>query len=103
MSGPLAAVAPVGTPILVQFRAWPAEFKSYEEAVAASTPSPPVGMSAIWQAIPDNMIVEFPIQTGTLWLTPVPEPSVLGLLALGCAGLAGRRLAADSRSVWRKQ
>jgi hypothetical protein len=91
-SGSIVLEAPADTPVLVQFRAWPAEFGSYEEAVASSSPSPPVGMSAIVTAIPDRVIVEFPIQMGALWLSPVPEPSGLGLLALGGLGLAaGRR------------
>ena len=73
--GTLVVDAPAGTPILVQFRAWPAEFGTYEEALATGVPSPPVGVSGIVPAIPENLIVEFPIQMGLLWLSPVVSAS----------------------------
>ena len=76
-------------PVLLQFRAWPAAFGSYEEAVAWSNPSPPVGVSEIVLAIPDRWIVEEPIETGPVWLSPLVAPG-------GPHGPLACRLAANS-------
>jgi hypothetical protein len=62
------------SPVLLQFRAWPAAFGSYEEAVAWSNPSPPVGISEIVEAIPDRWILEMPVPTGPVWLSPLVMP-----------------------------
>jgi len=78
-----------GTPVLLQFRAWPAEFGSYEAAVAWSNPSPPVGMSEIFPALGVNVFLEFPIATGLMWLSPVLAPG-------GTRGPLACRLAANS-------
>jgi len=76
-------------PVLLQFRVWPAAFVSYEEAVAWSNPSPPVGASEIIPALPSNGIFEFPVQTGPVWLSPVVAPGA-------AHGPLACRLAADS-------
>ncbi len=49
--------------------------------MVSGIPSPPVGVSEIVPAVPDNVIVELPIQMGLLWLSPVlttsePRPSL---------------------------
>lgn len=77
------------TPVLLQFRSWPAEFGSYEAAVAWSNPSPPVGMSEIFPALGVNEIWEFPIATGLVWLSPLVAPG-------GARGPLACRLAANS-------
>ena len=76
-------------PVLLQFRVWPAAFGSYEEAVAWSNPSPPVGESEIVLALPLNEIVEFPVQTGPMWLAPLVASG-------GAHGPLACRLAAGS-------
>ena len=76
-------------PVLLQFRAWPGAFGSYEEAVAWSNPSPPVGVSEIVLAIPDRWILEEPIETGPVWLSPLVAPG-------GPRGPLACRLAANS-------
>lgn len=95
--GTLPLVVPSGDSILVQFRVWPAEYATYEQALAFSQPSPPVGVSAISQAIPDGWIVELPIQVGTVWVSPVPEPSAAGLVVLSGLVLAARRIVGSAR------
>jgi hypothetical protein len=85
LSGPLTFIAPPGESVVFQLRVWPSQFDTYEQALSSSLPSPPVGVSGLWQAIPSNVIIELPIQTGPMWLTPIPEPSPLGLLALAGA------------------
>lgn len=82
--GSFVVDAPTGTPILIQFRAWPAEFDTYEEALASGVPSPPVGVSEIVPAIPNNVIVELPIQIALPWLSPVVATSA-PLPRLTCA------------------
>jgi hypothetical protein len=84
--GSVVAHAP---PVLLQFRAWPSAFGSYEEAVAWSNPSPPVGVSEIVQAIPDGVIVEMPVKVGPVWLSPRVAPG-------GAHGPLACRLAANS-------
>lgn len=69
----------------VQFRAWPAAYATFEEALL-NQPDAPMGLSRYFGPLNTNVIIEFPIQTGTLWLQPIPEPAV-GLLLL--AGLMG--------------
>ena len=76
-------------PVLLQFRAWPAAFGSYEEAMAWSNPSPPVGVSKIVLAIPDHWILEEEIETGPVWLSPLVVPG-------GSHGPLACRLAANS-------
>ena len=91
LSGPLTLTAPPGSSVVFQLRVWPSQFDTYELALGSSLPSPPVGVSSLWPAIPSNIIVEFPIQTGPIWLTPIPEPSPLDLLALAGAAIYARR------------
>jgi hypothetical protein len=74
MSGSVVMNAPPETPVLLQFRAWPAGFGSYEEAVAWSNPSPPVGLSEIVLAIPGILILNLPIDVGPVWLSPLASP-----------------------------
>jgi hypothetical protein len=74
--------SPAGQTPVIQFRAWPAMFQTYEQALVAD-PMLPVGASAIMEAIPGNAIIEFPINAGRLWITSVPEPSVIAFLACG--------------------
>jgi hypothetical protein len=91
LSGPLTLAAPPGSSVVFQLRVWPSQFDTYEQALGSSLPSPPVGVSSLWPAIPSNIIVEFPIQTGPMWLTPIPEPSPLGLQVLAGASIYARR------------
>lgn len=91
LSGDIPLALPAGTPVVMQFRVWPSEFGTYELAIASGMPSSPVGVSALWAPIPSGVIIELPIQTGPLWLTSVPEPSAVGLLALGGMAIVGRR------------
>ncbi len=86
--GTLLAGAPPGRQVLIQFRAWPEEFGTYEEAVASAAASPPVGVSQVLPAIPSNLIIELPIQTGPMWVSPVaptsePLPPLICTLAPG--------------------
>jgi hypothetical protein len=73
--GSVVVDAPAMLPLLLQFRAWPAEFGNYEEAVASGVPSPPVGVSEIVPAIPNGWIVEVPIEIGPLWVAPLGQAS----------------------------
>ena len=91
--GSVNATVPPWATILLQFRAWPAEFGTYEEAVASGVPSPPVGVSEVVPALPGGVIMEFPIQTALPWLSPVmptnaPLPSLTCTLALGSVMLS---------------
>jgi hypothetical protein len=86
LSGYVVAVAP---PVLLQFRVWPAAFGSYEEAVAWSNPSPPVGASEIVPALDYTTIYEFPIRIGPVWLSPLVASG-------GAHGPLACTLAADS-------
>ena len=72
--GSVVVDAPAEAPLLLQFRAWPAGFPSYEAAVASGDPSPPVGVSEIVPAIPPNVIYEFFIPAGPVWLSPLVAP-----------------------------
>ena len=82
--GSVVADAP---PVLLQFRAWPAAFGSYEEAAAWSNPSPPVGFSDIVEALPDRWIIEVPVPIGPVWLSPLVAPGAAhGPLACRLAG-----------------
>ncbi len=70
--GQIHLAAPTNSPLLIQFRVWPAPFGTYEQALASSLPSPPVGVSGVIAAIPPNVIYEFPLEVGPVWLSPVP-------------------------------
>ncbi len=70
------------TNVWVQFRAWPAICPTYETAIVNQPPAP-VGLSDLYPAIPSNVIIEFPIQVGPLWLQMIPEPSPCSLCAMG--------------------
>lgn len=91
LSGNIPLSLPVGTPVVIQFRVWPSQFDTYELALSSGLPSPPVGVSGLWTAIPSGVIIELPIQTGALWLSSVPEPSAAALLALGGMAMVRRR------------
>ena len=86
--GNIALVGPTNSPIFLQFRIWPSDFGTYEEARAFGTPTPPVGVTGISLAIPPDIIVEFPVGMGQIWLEPIPEPSAVSLLLLGSMGVA---------------
>jgi len=105
MSGSLTFTAPPGASVVFQLRVWPAQFDTYEQALSSSIPSPPVGVSSLWEAIAPEVIVELPIQTGPMWLTPIPEPSPLDLLALAGAATYVRRswlnLGIGAKGLWR--
>jgi hypothetical protein len=66
--GNVVVDAPVEKPLVLQFRAWPAEFGSYEAAVAWSNPSPPVGTSEIVPALEYGWIYEVFWEAGPVWL-----------------------------------
>ena len=84
LSGLVVADAP---PVVLQFKVWPAAFGSYEEAVAWSSPSAPVGATQIVPALDYYTIYEFPIHMGPLWLSPVIAPGgAHGPLACTLAG-----------------
>lgn len=91
LSGNIPLPLPAGTPVVMQFRVWSSQFDTYELAIASGMLSPPVGVSALWTPIPSGVIIELPIQTGPLWLTSVPEPSVAALLGLGGMAMVRRR------------
>jgi len=86
--GNVVVDAPVEKPLVLQFRAWPAEFGSYEAAVAWSNPSPPVGTSEIVPALEYGWIYEVFWEAGPVWLSPLVAPG-------GVHGPLACRLAAN--------